>query len=31
MTAQLTDAPAGTGRLLGPAPDLPLPHLTPTS
>jgi NADH:ubiquinone oxidoreductase subunit F (NADH-binding) len=28
MTAQLTDAPAGTSRLLGPAPDLPLPHLT---
>ena len=28
MTELLTDAPAGTHRLLGPTPDLPLPHLT---
>ena len=28
MTELLTDAPAGTNRLLGAAPDLPLPHLT---
>ena len=28
MSGLLTDAPVGTARLLGPAPDLPLPRLT---